>query len=237
MNRLINWLELPTLDLERAKTFYERVFAEQLAPLTLGELRYALFPTRNRFNTGALVQGNGYLPSEAGPLPYLDATDGIDVLLERIVAAGGTVVMPRTYLSPEAGEVAIFIDCEGNRVGLQSAVESKDSTPITDETMHQLLGSATPVVTFLVRKGPAYDDPASAPLQWEHARYLFGLLRAGKLASVTVLMDGTDVLGIGTLTVRTKEEAEGLLKEDPSVRGGRFTMQILTGPSFSAGEV
>jgi predicted enzyme related to lactoylglutathione lyase len=237
MNRLINWIEIPVRDLARAKAFYEQVFDAPLAALTVGELQYAMFPTRNRFNTGALVQGEGYVPSDSGPLLYLDATGEVDCLLDRIVAAGGTVVMPRTYLSPEAGEVAIFVDTEGNRLGLQSAVDMKETTPIDDGTMHRLLGSTSPVISFLVRRGPAYDNPATVPLQWEHARHMFELMRDGKLAAVTVLMDGTDVLGTGILKVRSKKEAEELLNADPSVRGGRFTMQILGGPSFCASEV
>jgi len=102
--------------------------------------------------------------------------------------------------------------------------------------MQRLLGSAQPSLAFLVRKGPAFDDPALQYLQWEHARHLFTLLRNGKLRSVTALMDGTDVLGLGVLAV-AREEAEQLLRDDPGVRGGRLTMQLVNATAFAAGEV
>lgn len=132
------------------------------------------------------------------------------------------------------GDVTIFTDSEGNRIGLKAAI-AKD--PISDDTMQRLLFGADKMLAFLVRRGPAYDDPSSQPLHWEHVRNMFTLLRTGKLRSVTALMDGTDVLGIGILAVKNQEEAEQILRDDPGVRGGRLTMQLLTCVSFGAEDV
>jgi predicted enzyme related to lactoylglutathione lyase len=236
MDHLINWTEIPASDLPRARTFYEQVLETELLPLEFGSLHYALFPTKSDHNTGALVQGPGYVPSENGPLLYLDASGKLDALLARVEAAGGKVLMPRTFLSAEAGYVGIFMDSEGNRIGLQEPVTEANTEPVADQTMQRLLANAEPSLAFLVRKGPAFDDPSLQHLQWEHARNMFTLLRDRKLRSVTALVDGSDVLGVGVFAV-AREEAEQLLRDDPGVRGGRLTMQLFNAASFAAGEV
>lgn len=232
MNHLSNWIELPATDLARAIRFYEAVLDVHLATMDMGPLRYAIFPTRDRFNAGALVAGEGYTPSSAGPLVYLDGEGRIDAILARVTAAGGQVLMPRTHLSPEAGEVAIFLDSEGNKVGVQSAAKPRDPR-VDDATMQRLLGGQAPGVAFLLRRGPAYEDAAGQALQWEHARNMFTLLRAGKLRSVTALVDGTDVLGVG-LFAGSREECTAILREDPAVMGGRLVFELLTDMTFGA---
>ena len=120
MNHLIHWIEIPVKDLKKARSFYEAVLEVELAEMALGPYHYAMFPTEDRFNAGALVQGEGYEPSTQGTTVYLDGSRGIDKLLGKVAQAGGQVLMPKTYLSPEAGYVGFFLDTEGNKVGLQS---------------------------------------------------------------------------------------------------------------------
>lgn len=229
MDHLSNWIEIPAADLNRARAFYETILNEPLSLIEQGGVRYALFSTRSVSNAGALVQGDGYAPSPAGPLVYLDGSAGIDAMLARIEAAGGRVLMPRTLLSPEAGEVAIFLDSEGNRVGIQAA--PRDDAPVRDDVLRRALAATAPGVAFLIRRGPRYGEETAA-LQWEHARNLFGLLRAGKLRSVSAFVDGVDVLGVG-LWSGERAEAEATLREDPGVRGGRFTFELLSDATFT----
>ena len=62
-----------------------------------------------------------YNPSEsAGPIVYLNANPDVQHVLDKIAAAGGKIVVPKTEISPEHGHMAIFIDTEGNRVALHS---------------------------------------------------------------------------------------------------------------------
>lgn len=110
------------------------------------------------------------------------------------------------------------------------------SSPVADETMQGLLASTAPCHAFLLRKGPAYDDPATQPLQWEHARNMFTLMRDGHLRYVCALMDGTDVVGFGVMNGASREAVEGLLRADPAVRGGRLVWQLLSGMAFTAGD-
>lgn len=120
MNHLIHWIEIPTKDLDKARSFYEKVLQVDLEVLPLGPVKYALFPTEDRYNTGALVQGEGYEPSPQGTIVYLDGSGGIDQMLGRVVQAGGRILLSKTFLSPEAGFIGYFLDTDGNKIGLQS---------------------------------------------------------------------------------------------------------------------
>ncbi len=70
---------------------------------------------------GALVQNSkySYLPSEKGSLVYLHVDGELDAALERAVAAGGEVLLPKTGLGDE-GFTAWLRDTEGNRIGLHA---------------------------------------------------------------------------------------------------------------------
>ncbi len=107
---------------------------------------------------------------------------------------------------------------------------------VTDQEMQRLLGGAPKRFAFLLRPGPKFGAETQA-LQWEHARNMFTLLRAGRLASVTALMDGTDVLGVGVMEASSKAEVEALLREDPAIQGARLSFEILSAASFARGEV
>lgn len=83
-----------------------------------------VFPVEDMQNevSGALVQSADFhFPSNSqGVLIYLNANGKLDAILDRIAEAGGKVIVPRTEISPEHGYMAVFIDSEGNRIGLHS---------------------------------------------------------------------------------------------------------------------
>lgn len=72
MKHLVNWIEIPVTDLDRACRFYGRVLGVELSRLSIGGAEYALFPTEDHFNAGALVKTEGHLPASNGALVYLD---------------------------------------------------------------------------------------------------------------------------------------------------------------------
>lgn len=115
-------------------------------------------------------------------------------------------------------------------------MDRSTTQPVTDEEMQRLLGAAPKRFAFLLRPGPQHG-PETMGLQWEHARNMFTQLRAGALFSVTALMDGTDVLGVGVMEAASKEEAEALLREDPAVKGGRLRFEVFSAASFGRGDV
>jgi predicted enzyme related to lactoylglutathione lyase len=87
MDHLSNWTEIPATNLARARAFYEQLCGVELASFSMGQNEYASFPAKSPHNTGALVCGPGYIPSEQGPLVYLDATDRLELMIERIAPA------------------------------------------------------------------------------------------------------------------------------------------------------
>lgn len=116
----VNWFEIPTTDLERAKEFYESVLQTELALNEMGPLKMAWFPMDHEAAgaTGTLVQNENYTPSYAGTLVYFSVED-IEATLARIESSSGKILNPKTSIG-EHGFVAHFEDCEGNRVALHS---------------------------------------------------------------------------------------------------------------------
>jgi len=120
----ISWFEIPTTDLDRARRFYETIFATSLIPLDLQNLRMRMFPIENQMSGigGALCHNKDfYKPSSTdGPLIYLNGNPDVQNVLDRVEPAGGKVLVPKTQISPEYGYMAVIIDSEGNRIALHS---------------------------------------------------------------------------------------------------------------------
>jgi predicted enzyme related to lactoylglutathione lyase len=126
MQHAISWFEIGTTNLERAAAFYETIFAVKLHPLDLQHIRMRIFPVDNPQADhvgGALVDSGGFHKPSAtdGPLIYLNANPDVQIVLDRVEAAGGKIMVPKTEISPEYGYMAVIIDSEGNRIGLHSA--------------------------------------------------------------------------------------------------------------------
>jgi len=119
----LNWFEIPALDLNRAKSFYEKTFNVKLddMPEMMG-MKMASFPAEpgNGKASGALVKSEMHKPSQDGAVIYLNANPSIQAVIDRIEPAGGKVIMPKTEISPEIGQMAMFIDSEGNKVALHA---------------------------------------------------------------------------------------------------------------------
>ena len=120
MDHLANWVEITVVDMKRAKKFYGELLGVGLNEMPLGGSDYALFELKDRFNTGCLVKGNGYVPSMQGVVLYLNGGDDLAPVLARVEKAGGKVLLKKTFLSKEAGHIAHFTDTEGNKIGLHS---------------------------------------------------------------------------------------------------------------------
>jgi uncharacterized protein len=124
MNNAISWFEIPTADIERAATFYETIFDIKLNPLDLPNIKMRMFPLDDMMTQvgGALVKSDGFhKPSSTdGPLVYLNGNPDLQNVLDKVEAAGGKIMVPKTEISPEYGCMAVFIDTEGNRMALHS---------------------------------------------------------------------------------------------------------------------
>jgi predicted enzyme related to lactoylglutathione lyase len=121
MKHLVNWIEIPVVDMDRAVKFYSNVFGgAAFHKLSIGEFDYALFPCDDKFNCGALVKSEFSKPSQDGVTIYLDGGNDLSIILERVEKAGGVVIIEKTHISAEAGFIGLFIDSEGNKIGLQN---------------------------------------------------------------------------------------------------------------------
>lgn len=117
----LNWFELPVTDFGRAKAFYSAIFDYEMPEMTIGEALMGMLPFADEKSVGgAIVQMEGYKPSAQGTLVYLNGGNDLSVVLGRIEAAGGTVLVEKTQITEEIGYCAFFLDTEGNKVGLHS---------------------------------------------------------------------------------------------------------------------
>jgi len=121
MDKVVHF-ELPVDDLDRAKSFYASVFGWGVQ--TIEDMDYTTAMTTR-------VDEKSQMPTEPGainggltrrsadtPAPLITIqVDAIDDALQRIEAAGGSSVQPRTAI-PGMGAFAYFKDSEGNVVGL-----------------------------------------------------------------------------------------------------------------------
>ena len=115
MKKLISWVEIPGKDIERAVKFYNALFNLDLQILDFGEEKMACFPN----NEGAISWAENFTPSQNGVLVSFNAVDKLKNSLARIQENGGTVVQGKTKIDAEdRGYFALFIDSEGNKIGL-----------------------------------------------------------------------------------------------------------------------
>ncbi|MEO7924784.1 MAG: VOC family protein [Chitinophagaceae bacterium] len=124
MDNAISWFEIGTTDLARATKFYETIFGVSLIPMDLPNIKMRMFPIDDMMKGigGALVDSGGFHKPSAtdGPLIYLNGNPDVQKVLDKVEAAGGKIMVPKTEISPEYGFMAVFIDTEGNRIGLHS---------------------------------------------------------------------------------------------------------------------
>jgi predicted enzyme related to lactoylglutathione lyase len=119
----ISWFEIPSVDLDRAQKFYETIFDLQLIVMDMPNIKMRMFPLDDMMGVGGAVVDSGgfHKPSATdGPLIYLNGNPDVQHILDKVTAAGGQIIVPKTEISPEYGFMAVFIDTEGNRIGLHS---------------------------------------------------------------------------------------------------------------------
>ena len=120
MTNALNWFEIPTVDIDRAAAFYGAILDSKVEVFEMYPgFKMAMFPSESGKVGGAIVHGDGYTPSTDGTLVYLNGGEDLSVVLNRVEGAGGKALSPKQDIG-ENGFVAMFVDTEGNRVGLHS---------------------------------------------------------------------------------------------------------------------
>ena len=114
---MLVWFEIPTTDLARATAFYGAVFDIAFTSEESPEgQQKSLFPG----GIGSLAHGADWTPSHDGMIVYLDGGDDLQVILDRVVAHGGTIVELKQPVTATQGFWGRFRDTEGNVIGLLS---------------------------------------------------------------------------------------------------------------------
>ena len=88
----LNWFEIPVEVFDRAKAFYSRIFDFEMPQMPMGtkQMGFLLFEQGKGIG-GAIVKGEGYVPSGHGPLIYLNGGSNLSNVLDRIEEARTTV--------------------------------------------------------------------------------------------------------------------------------------------------
>lgn len=123
MANAINWFEIPASNFDRAVEFYGKVFDSEIHLNDIQGIKMGFLPTggdQEQAVGGAVIAGEGYVPSAEGALLYLNGGEDLNEPLARVEKAGGKVVLSKTQISEELGYFAIFFDSEGNRLAFHS---------------------------------------------------------------------------------------------------------------------
>lgn len=119
---MVGWFEIPVLDMERAKAFYDKVFQIEIQVQDFAGTLMGWFPWAEgkAGASGSLIQNKAYEPSNtAGVLIYFSSQD-LQQELDRVIEAGGKILNQKTQISPDVGYMGVFEDTEGNRIALHS---------------------------------------------------------------------------------------------------------------------
>lgn len=118
---MVSWFEIPVSDIDRAKAFYEKVFAIKLSSMDFGYVKIANFPDHGNATgaSGSLMQNPNNQPTGQGTVVYFTVEE-MDTVISRIQAAGGKILQPKFNMG-QLGYIALFQDSEGNTIGLRSA--------------------------------------------------------------------------------------------------------------------
>lgn len=122
-SNVVGWFEIYVDNMERAASFYEKVFDKKLGTMddpTDSGMQMRDFPgdMTSYGAAGVLVKMDGFGPGVGGTLVYF-AVEDCSVEESRVVDAGGEVTKPKQAIG-EFGWMSLCKDTEGNVFGLHS---------------------------------------------------------------------------------------------------------------------
>lgn len=134
---LVNWIQIPCENLERAADFYRKTFEVDFFFEVLNDIPHAVFKENSKGQrpvNGALIEVSDKSRLGQGVVLFFEATGRFEYILEKVQANGGKILVPKTlirkklepgtstipntYIDNKPGYFAHFLDCEGNRLGL-----------------------------------------------------------------------------------------------------------------------
>ena len=102
---------------------------------------------------------------------------------------------------------------------------------ITDEYMQQLLAKTKSYLLMILKPGPNAQHQDIQKIIWEHGRNNFKLRAEGLLSIVCPVALESEIVGIGIFNADADTVHERL-KEDPAIKEGVFTYELLPVRSF-----
>lgn len=112
MNNYISLFEIPATDITRAINFYQTILNVKM--------EMGVFPYENQAVTGVIMKGEDFKPSAESVTIYLNCGDNLETVLNKVETNGGKIIVPKTAHADESGFFALFLDTEGNKLGLNS---------------------------------------------------------------------------------------------------------------------
>lgn len=119
-NNPVGWFEIYVQNMERAKAFYECVFAVQLQKLESPDLEMWAFPMQENSPgaMGALVRMEGCPSGGNSTLVYFTCAD-CAIEAKRAKENGGRIFKDKFSIG-QYGFISLVNDTEGNMIGLHS---------------------------------------------------------------------------------------------------------------------
>ena len=111
-HRKICYLEIPANRAEDAAALYSRIFGWKVRERGDGNLAF----DDSGGVSGTWVKDTDRTPDERARVSFM--VDSVTESLQRVQAAGGKVLTPRTDIGPGMGAFAVFADPVGNEFGL-----------------------------------------------------------------------------------------------------------------------
>jgi uncharacterized protein len=95
MKNLISIVEIPTMEFPRAVTFYKTILNTSIEEINMDGTLMGLFPSDGESVSVALINSSQYKTSMDGTVVYLNAGDDLQIVLDKIKANGGQIIVPK----------------------------------------------------------------------------------------------------------------------------------------------
>jgi predicted enzyme related to lactoylglutathione lyase len=120
MKTYISIFEIPATEISRAIDFYQAILDINIEKMEFPEMKMGILPYEGQMVTGVLVQAEGNKPSADGVTIYLNGGDNLQNILDKVEENGGEIIVPKSLHADGKEYYAIFLDSEGNKMGLHS---------------------------------------------------------------------------------------------------------------------
>jgi predicted enzyme related to lactoylglutathione lyase len=120
MKTYISIFEIPATEISRAIDFYQAILDINIEKMEFPDMKMGILPYEGQMVTGVLVQGEGNKPSADGVTIYLNGGDNLQNILDKVEINGGQIIVPKSLHADGKEYYAIFLDSEGNKMGLHS---------------------------------------------------------------------------------------------------------------------